>query len=951
MRGEARPSPSTRNVIVVVAMGLSLLVGAVGPSSAQVSGETEGIELLRQDFEAGLITVDDFARFGIYALLEPRLLPARYASDQWPDGDLAIVEFFQHWGELTPGTQAEIEQFFANLRSGYFYTLELDAGLSLVEWPECVEQVGFLQLPSVFCHHSTPHFRITYTLLPGFLGGVPTQDGDGNQVPDYVDNVAASLESAWTTYTGLGYTAPAVTIEVTITRTLEDGAGAAPPTNDIILSNVAGEHYLPRHELFHVFQWEFGSPSSNSLSGRLSERSEWSLRRGTLWWMEATAEWAAHQATQVGAPEALFYSFRLPDFLGRPHLTLDEFETPKVWLETRREYGAFILAEYLEERFQTTGVVKEIWDRTRATNGPGALQALADEVSERADFSTELVAFARHNYLFDYTDPDTGSWRTDILANDPLTAADELGGARPYRLRDELVAGVTLQNVTEVHPGGVVYVDLVPPAATAGTISVQLQNAPSDLRAELLPFSTYPTLCAPVQAIQIAHGQGSGSQAIKGSCMFVTLVISHVNPLTGNMATPQRLVTFTAGLTERVSVSSTGGQANNFSGNPVISPDGRYVAFVSHASNLVPDDTNGVADVFVHDRATGETTRVSVSSAGEQADRGSTSPSISSDGRYVAFESTASNLVPGDIGRDVFVHDRATGETTRVSVSSAGEQGNDESHSPSISADGRYVVFWSWASNLVEGDANGFGDVFLHDRSTGEITRVSVSSAGAEGNQESRNWRPSISDDGRYVLFESDASNLVGGDTNDRTDVFLHDRSTGETTRVSVSSSGEEADNFSGAASLSADGLHVVFGSAATNLVDGDTNGTRDVFLHGVATGTTSRVSVGTGGEQGNDLSFQAAISADGNFVAFASSATNLVSGDANSAIDVFLRDLASSVTSRVSLSSLGDEGDADSLSPFLSGDGKYIAFESDAANLVSGDTNAARDVFVRYQP
>ncbi|MGH8936365.1 MAG: hypothetical protein ACRDXD_08925 [Acidimicrobiia bacterium] len=939
----------TRTTIVTLAAWLSLFVGVQGPS-AQGASDPEGIDLLRQDFEAGLITVDDFARYGIYALLEPRLLPVRYLSDHYPDDDLAIVEFFQHWEELAPATQAEIEQFFTNLRDGYYYTLEVDLGVSLSEWPECVEDLGFLELPSLACHHSTEHFRITYT-LPGFLGGVPAEDGDGNQVPDYVDNVAASLESAWTTYFDLGYPAPTVTIEVSITGAVPDGRGVAPPTNDIVLSNVGAEHYLPRHELFHIFQWEYGSPSADPVWERLPARVEWARRRGTLWWMEATAEWAAHQASLFpGAEEALFYARRLPDFLGRPHLALDSYETPKV-VGPKREYGAFILAEYLEERFGTPGVIRETWDRTGAPNGPGGLQGVADEVQERGDFAQELAEFARRNYLLAYGDADLEAWK-DELRDDALTAANDLGDARPARLRHDLDHGIPETGSATIEPGGALYVDLAPTiTAVEGTLSVEVtRDAAGELDLALLVFSEYPSLCEEA-GFTFAGDQGIATVDVGGQCRYATLVATHTNPVSGTTSPLDWTATHQAQLTTRVSVSSSGGQANNFSFNPVLSPDGRYVAFGSHASNLVPDDTNGVPDVFVHDRATGETSRVSVSSAGEQADHWSTSPSISSDGRYLAFESLASNLVPGDIGRDVFVHDRATGETTRVSVSSAGEQGNDESHSPSISADGRYVVFWSWASNLVEGDTNGFGDVFLHDRSTGETTRVSVSSAGAEGNQESRNWRPSISDDGRYVLFESDASNLVGGDTNDRTDVFLHDHSTAETTRVSVSSSGEEADNFSGAASISADGLHVVFGSAATNLVDGDTNGTRDVFLHGVATGTTSRVSVGTRGEEGNDISFQAAISADGNFVAFASLATNLVSGDGNGAIDVFLRDLASSVTSRVSLSSLGDAGDADSLSPFLSGDGKYIAFQSDAANLVSGDTNAARDVFVRYQP
>jgi len=224
---------------------------------------------------------------------------------------------------------------------------------------------------------------------------------------------------------------------------------------------------------------------------------------------------------------------------------------------------------------------------------------------------------------------------------------------------------------------------------------------------------------------------------------------------------------------QRVSVASGGTQGNGDSGCPSISADGRYVAFQSYASNLVPGDTNEVGDVFVHDRLTGQTTRVSVASDGTEGNDYSRRPSISADGRYVAFASLASNLVPGDTNGtwDVFVHDRLTGQTTRVSVASGGAQGNSGSWCPSISADGRYVAFQSYASNLVPGDTNGVLDVFVHDRLTGQTTRVSVASDGTQG--DSYSFGSSISADGRYVAFSSLASNLVPGDTNDKPDIFV----------------------------------------------------------------------------------------------------------------------------------------------------------------------------------
>ena len=320
------------------------------------------------------------------------------------------------------------------------------------------------------------------------------------------------------------------------------------------------------------------------------------------------------------------------------------------------------------------------------------------------------------------------------------------------------------------------------------------------------------------------------------------------------------------GTTERVSVSSDGAQGNKDSfGSPAISSSGRFVAFKSDATNLVPGDTNRYEDVFVHDRKTGNTRRVSVTSGGAQGNGSSFEPVISAGGRFVAFGSFATNLVPGDTNdyEDVFVHDRRTGKTWRVSVSSGGSQGNVYSYGPAISPGGRFVAFSSSATNLVPRDTNDSGDVFVHDRRTGTTERVSVSSDGAQGNQQSS--QPAISPGGRFVAFSSQATKLVPGDTNRWDDVFVHDRRTGTTERVSVSSGGAQGNKGSGSPTISPGGRFVAFSSAATNLVPGDTNGLIDVFVRDRRTGTTERVSVGSGGTQGDHGGGgPAAISSDG---------------------------------------------------------------------------------------
>ena len=425
------------------------------------------------------------------------------------------------------------------------------------------------------------------------------------------------------------------------------------------------------------------------------------------------------------------------------------------------------------------------------------------------------------------------------------------------------------------------------------------------------------------------------------------------------MAIPCAIMAITPSLasaqnTTVVSLSSAGVQANWDCFYPTISADGRYIAFFSAATNLVPGDTNNFSDVFVRDRQTSQTTRVSVSSSGAQGDGNAGNiqddrPALSSDGRYVAFASSASNLVPSDTNNadDVFLHDRQTAQTTRVSVATGGGQGNGASYYPAMSADGRYIAFESYATILVPNDNNGSRDIFVQDRQTGSTIRVSVSSSGLEANNDSDN--PSISADGRYIAFSSYANNLVPGDTNNQSDIFIYDQQTAQTTRVSLASGGNQGSGSSYFPSLSADGRLVSFNSTAGNLVPNDNNGLGDVFVRDILAGQTTRASVASDGSEGNGASIYSSISGDGRFVGFHSQSSNIAPpNDPFGFYDVFVHDRQTGQTTCLSVSPSGAAGAGVSFWPSLSFDGRLVAFESQASNLVPSDANFFYDVFLR---
>ena len=354
------------------------------------------------------------------------------------------------------------------------------------------------------------------------------------------------------------------------------------------------------------------------------------------------------------------------------------------------------------------------------------------------------------------------------------------------------------------------------------------------------------------------------------------------------------------GQTIRVSVASDGAEANGNSRFPGVSDDGRLIIFHSEATNLVANDNNGRWDVFVHDCQSGVTERVSVSVVGTDANADCTDPAISADGTCVAYNSWATNLVNGDTNaqRDVFVFNRLTHSTQRVSVSSAGTQGNGISEFPALSGNGKRIVFQSLATNLVPGDTNGFRDIFVYDTDTNTIQRISLSSSGGEGNGSSND--PSISADGLAIAFKSFATNLVEGDTNSRVDIFVREGVT--TTRV----------NLAEVSSLSDGAFH-------TGLVD----------------------------RQANGDSWWPVISPNGRYVTFYSSANNLTDSDTNSRQDVFRYDRSLASLTRVSMVDDGNQGDGDSTHTDIASDGLHIAFASDATRLVPEDTNAKRDVFL----
>ncbi len=399
-----------------------------------------------------------------------------------------------------------------------------------------------------------------------------------------------------------------------------------------------------------------------------------------------------------------------------------------------------------------------------------------------------------------------------------------------------------------------------------------------------------------------------------------------------------------------------------------LSADGSLLVFDSDAGDLVRGDENRRSDIFlmptgwVEGGITGcdpledlHPLRLSAGPTKAGADGPSRTPRISADGKWVTYTTYATNLLPGKdmpFG-DIVLHDVSTGQAQLVSRGLDGEQGTGTSSAPDVSDDGRFVVYQSWADNLVSQDANGLCDIFLFDRTSGETTLVSQG-AGLQGGSSTH---PSISGDGRFISFASDRSDLVADDANGTGDVFVFDRQTGVIERINVGPGGVEANASGGLfpqSSLSRNGRYVAFLSLADNLVadnpvsDASHAIVEQVFLRDRVLGTTEQVSLSFTGEAADDRCFSPTISGDGRFVGFQSLARNLNPKDCDTVADAYLLDRQAHTLRLLSAPQVsgGERGDSNLVA--LSPDGDMVAFSSRASDLAQDDENEVDDVFLK---
>jgi Tol biopolymer transport system component len=410
------------------------------------------------------------------------------------------------------------------------------------------------------------------------------------------------------------------------------------------------------------------------------------------------------------------------------------------------------------------------------------------------------------------------------------------------------------------------------------------------------------------------------------------------------------------GVTTRASVSSAGEQADGSSFAPSVSEDGRYLAFASAASNLVPSDENGVIDVFVRDRLAETTERVSIATDGAEANGRSDAAKISRNGRFVAFQSAATNLIEsdGNARDDVFVHDRDTGVTERVSRAIDGGDPDSTSLVDSISDDGRYIGFWSGASNLIDDDGNGTWDSFVFDRETGTTERVSVQQNGLEA--PTGGTFSALSGDGRFVAFASSSQLTLAVKKEGKLSVFVRDRVAGITIRVSQSPSGFYESGDSAEPSMSRDGRFVAYSSSSYQLTNLYLPWRRRIYVTDIETGETQLVALDFPNQDCPNArcarldAGSPSISADGRFVAFMSRSQQVMPANhVGRALQarVYVADRLTGFLRRISVDPNHGVGSACANRPAISGDGRVVAYHTNSDDLIVDDTNLAADVLV----
>ncbi len=517
------------------------------------------------------------------------------------------------------------------------------------------------------------------------------------------------------------------------------------------------------------------------------------------------------------------------------------------------------------------------------------------------------------------------------------------------------------------------------------------------------PLTWEITFGTPPPGIDFDGGAGAFTGIptdIGNSTLVIQVTDSSDPPQTTAAAFLFAVVSSTAGNAILVSQAAGSIRGNGDSTLPAPGTDGRYVAFSSRATTLagIPQDFNNALDIIVEESCLHQDPEICVLSAARvslgpvdpdtmepvEGDNDSTPSSISGDGRFVAFASLATNFIPSDTNNawDIFVRDTCLGidpavctpTTTRVSVDSGGAEASGDSVEPVISSDGRFIAFRSLANNLVGGDTNGAGDIFVRDTCLGidpavctpTTIRASLASDGSEATGNS--LRPAISTDGRFVAFESLASNLTAGDTNGAADIFVRDTCLGAgigcvpiTVRASLANDGSEPNGNSFQTSVSGGGRFVVFESAATDLVTGDTNGFSDAFLRDTCLGgplgcvpATTRISLDEDGAEFPSISGEPSIDSAGRFIVFTVLPAGLADGDSNGASEIYLRDTCEGgpvdcvpMTTLVSLGPAGERVNGDCSHPVISADGTAVVFQSSATNLISTDTNSSIDIFL----